>query len=395
MTKPAEQMAEGFVGPCLFNATNHGMHSTQGSLKSHGPFGNIHLDNAYAEQAGWPHGWSLHYNKVTECWWEEGWSGDEQLSDKTRTHLHKSLHMGMGRACGALLGAVVTSGAWVPIPIPGSMITNRSLSDYLKIEPHPPSLYLNHKGAMGDEINGIDDITASMVVAHNVRTHVPPDDAALDCNKGRFEYHIYDASAPANRRNYKPGTFNPVALAQREWPHVYPEHVGTIPMAVYAAYEPLPVQRTAELHYMAPSRRTDSNPNDLDTIGEARVRSQIIKEHVTYPYLKAETLIDSVSSHNPADRHLHAAKAWLAAVADERIAAATGECWAANISDTLAVPRQECRNCGKAWLCTNTPPEMHELCSKIKIKIKKIQGNYVKMIETPSPLHVWRNLSLA
>ena len=147
---------------------------------------------------------------------------------------------------------------------------------------------------------------------------------------------------------------------------------------------------------MAPSRRTDSNPNDLDTIEEAHVRSQIIKEHVTYPYLKAEALVDSVSSHNPADRHLRAAKASLAAVAAERVAAAdrpitmagactdaptnrsaspsqadrrvthhynqSGECWAAKMSDTLAVPRQGCRNCGKAWLCTNTPPEVHELC---------------------------------
>ena len=60
LTKPADQLAEGSSGPCLFNATNHGASSVQGRLKSHGPFGNAHLDNAYAVRAGWTQGWSLH-----------------------------------------------------------------------------------------------------------------------------------------------------------------------------------------------------------------------------------------------------------------------------------------------------------------------------------------------
>ena len=68
ITKPAEQLAERFAGPCLFNAVNHGTCSPKGELRSHGPFGNVHLDNAYAEQAGWQQGWSLHYNKNLKCW---------------------------------------------------------------------------------------------------------------------------------------------------------------------------------------------------------------------------------------------------------------------------------------------------------------------------------------
>ena len=68
ITKSAEQLAERFAGTCLFNATNHGTCSAKGNLRSQGPFGNVHLDNAYAEQAGWQHGWSLHYNKNLECW---------------------------------------------------------------------------------------------------------------------------------------------------------------------------------------------------------------------------------------------------------------------------------------------------------------------------------------
>ena len=100
---------ERFVGPCLFNATNHGACSAKGCITSHGPFNNIHLDNAYANKAGWQRAWSLHYNKNVEDW--RGWDIYDDLPDKARSSLHKTLHMGMGRSCGALLQAVVAVGA--------------------------------------------------------------------------------------------------------------------------------------------------------------------------------------------------------------------------------------------------------------------------------------------
>ena len=139
LTKPADQLAEGSFGPCLFNATNHGKSSIQGSLKSHGPFGNVHVDNAYAAQAGWPQGWSLHYSKVVECWRDH--VADPPLTHKDQSYLHKALHMGTGRCCGELLQAIVMTGAWVPLPIPGSMITDLSLREYVAISELQPRDY--------------------------------------------------------------------------------------------------------------------------------------------------------------------------------------------------------------------------------------------------------------
>ena len=81
--------------------------------------------------------------------------------------------MGMGRSFGALLEAIVATGAWVLLPIPGSMITDLDLQTCLEIEPHAPSRYLTYEEAIDDTTNGIDNLTASMVVAHNVRIHKP------------------------------------------------------------------------------------------------------------------------------------------------------------------------------------------------------------------------------
>ena len=75
----------------------------------------------------------------------------------------------MCRACGALLETIVATRAWVPLPIPGSMITD--LRTYLDIQPHAPSLYLMHEEATNATTNDIDDNIASMVVAHHVRIH--------------------------------------------------------------------------------------------------------------------------------------------------------------------------------------------------------------------------------
>ena len=85
INKPAEHLAERFAGPCLFNATNHGTCSPKGDLRSHGPFGNVHLDNAYVEQTGWQQGWSLHYNKNLKCWWDG--EGYHELPDKACSSL--------------------------------------------------------------------------------------------------------------------------------------------------------------------------------------------------------------------------------------------------------------------------------------------------------------------
>ena len=101
------------------------MSSVQSRLRSHGPFGDIHLDNAYAQRANWTHGWSPHYNKVVECRWDH--VVDPPLAHKDRSHLHKALHMGMGRCHGEFLQAIVETEAWVPLPIPGSMMTDLSL----------------------------------------------------------------------------------------------------------------------------------------------------------------------------------------------------------------------------------------------------------------------------
>jgi hypothetical protein len=143
---------------------NHGTCSPKGELRSHGPFGNVHLDNAYAEQAGWQQGWSLHYNKNLKCWWDiEGYS---ELPDVVCSSLHKSLHMGMGRSCGALLEAIVATGAWVPLPIPGSMITGLELKAYLAIKPHAPSRSLTYEAAEDTTINQIDDMTTRIVLIY-------------------------------------------------------------------------------------------------------------------------------------------------------------------------------------------------------------------------------------
>ena len=126
-------------------------------------------------------------------------------------------------------------------------------------------------------------------------------------------------------------------LVQRQWPHIYPKHVGTIPMYMYGAYERLSVQRTTKLNYMTPPRRKDGNSDDLDSPPEAHVRGQIMKERVHYPYFKALALIDNVNTHNLADRHLQAAKESPAAITAERMAAAFGgRPWGGSGSQTKA-----------------------------------------------------------
>ena len=307
ITKPAEQLAERFAGPCLFNATHHGTCSPKGNPRLHGPFDNVHLDTAYAEQAGWQHSWSLHYNNNLKCWLDS--EGYNDLPDKACSSLHKSLHMVMGRPYGALLEAIVATGSCVPLPIPGSMITGLKLKAYLIIESHAPSRSVTYEAAANDTINGIDDLTASMVVARNARVQKPHANTGIGYvghfyNPGHsipFQYHVYTPRAPTNRRNYKHHTFEPVLLGQREWPHVYPENMGTIPMPMYEAYERLPVQHTAELSFMTPPPSRDSNPHDLDTAAEASVRSEIINAHIHYPYSEAEAIIDIMNAH---DTHL-------------------------------------------------------------------------------------------
>ena len=170
ITKPAEQLAERFAGPCLFNATHHGTCSPKGNPRLHGPFDNVHLDTAYAEQAGWQHSWSLHYNNNLKCWLDS--EGYNDLPDKACSSLHKSLHMVMGRPYGALLEAIVATGSCVPLPIPGSMITGLKLKAYLIIESHAPSRSVTYEAAANDTINGIDDLTASMAVAGYQRGEV-------------------------------------------------------------------------------------------------------------------------------------------------------------------------------------------------------------------------------
>lgn len=105
------------------------------------------------------------------------------------------------------------------------MTIDLDLQTYLEIEPHAPSRYLTHEEAIDDTTNGIDDLAASMVAAHNVHIHKPAN-TGIGCtsyNPGQnvsFQYHIYAAGTPANRRNYKHRTVTPVVLAQREWPYV-------------------------------------------------------------------------------------------------------------------------------------------------------------------------------
>ena len=81
--------------------------------------------------------------------------------------------MGMGRSCGAILEAIVATGVWVSLPIPGSMVKGFKLKAYLMIESHALSRSLTYEAATNDTVNGIDDLTASMAVACNARVHKP------------------------------------------------------------------------------------------------------------------------------------------------------------------------------------------------------------------------------
>ena len=204
--------------------------------------------------------------------------------------------MGMGQACGALLEAIVATRAWVPLPIPGSMITDLKLKAYIMIEAHAPDSGLTYATAASTTIISIDDLTASMVTAHYVRTSRPAvaEEGGVGytyIRRSRYSpeyrvpylYHVYAPKAPANRRNYKHRTFKPIELAQREEPHVNPAYVGVIPWHKYNAFERLPVQRTAALSFMTPPPLGDTNPHDLDTIEQAALRSEIINVHVHYP----------------------------------------------------------------------------------------------------------------
>ena len=110
-----------------------------------------------------------------------------------------------------------------------------------------------------------------------------------------FRYHVYAPKAPATRRHYKPQTFQAVTLGQREWPYVYPKHIGTIPLAVYGAYERLPMQRTAELSRLALPPSKDGNPHAFDTATEARIRNKIINTYVQYSPFEAEAVVDNVN----------------------------------------------------------------------------------------------------
>ena len=78
----------------------------------------------------------LHYNKNLKCRWDD--ECYDVLPDKACSSLHKALHMGMGRSCGAMLEAIVATGAWVPLPITGSMITDLELKVYLRIQSIAP-----------------------------------------------------------------------------------------------------------------------------------------------------------------------------------------------------------------------------------------------------------------
>ena len=111
-----------------------------------------------------------------------------------------------------------------------------------------------------------------------------------------FRYHGYAARAPANRRHCKHQTFQPLALAEGEWPHVYPKHIGAIPLAVYRAYERLPVQRTAELSRLAVPPSKDGNPHDIDTATEARIRNKIINAYVQCSSFQAKAMVDNVNT---------------------------------------------------------------------------------------------------
>ena len=112
----------------------------------------------------------------------------------------------------------------MPLPIPGSTITSLRLTDYLGIESHPPDRLLTFENIGYSSINGIDDLTASMVIAHNATAHQPRDDTEIGYvprlyNPGMdipFRSYIYAPRAPADHRHYKSQTFAPVVLAQRE-----------------------------------------------------------------------------------------------------------------------------------------------------------------------------------
>ena len=100
-------------------------------------------------------GWSLHYNKNLECWCDS--EGYIDLPDKACSGLHKSLHMGIERFRGALLEAIVATGTWVPLPIPGSMITGLKLKAYLMIESRAPGRSLTYEAPANNTVNGIGD----------------------------------------------------------------------------------------------------------------------------------------------------------------------------------------------------------------------------------------------
>ena len=321
LTKPADQLAEGVSGPCLFNATNHGRASIQGKLRSHGPFANIHLDNAYATRAGWAHGWSLHYNKINECWHEEvivlGHPG-QHVADPNRirlSHLHKALHMGTGRACGALLQAIVESGALVPLPIPGSMITEFDLHKYVTMDPLQPGrgpsrrCSLTYEQAGASTIAAIDDITACMVVTDLARNDAPGYTLG---QQTPYEYQVFSDNEPATRRSYTRLGAEPVLLGQMAWPHVYPSNVGVLPLHMYDRFQLMPRQRTSALTNEAPPAWIDANPDDSDNCAEARIREQLIKEHIHYPYDEALNIVARVRAENPRDTSLVAAEKSLA-----------------------------------------------------------------------------------
>ena len=67
-------------------------------------------------------------------------------------------------------------------------------------------------------------------------------------------------------------------------------------LAVYRAYECLPVQRTAELSHLAPPPSKDGNPHDIDTATEACIRNKIINAYVQYSSFEAEDVVDNVDA---------------------------------------------------------------------------------------------------
>ena len=218
----------------------------------------------------------------------------------------------------------------MPLPIPGSMLTDLPLREYIAIgelQPRggygPPTQHsLTYEDAGVSVIIGVDDITASMMVAYYVRTG---HDDGTNYNLGRskpYQFPIFVSNKPATRRAYKQHSANPVPLNQSEWPHVYPSSIGVIPMHVYKSYELMPTQRTAALNPMEPPAWADSNPNDSDSPIIAQVRHHIINTYIHYPYNEALCLVDKVRTHNPADKNLEAAEHALALIAAGQQAAA-------------------------------------------------------------------------